>query len=160
MGDYLKDMFIEVRDKTDNSVDPIQEVVDEVMGFIKKAGLMTERKTQDLTLKLSMIPEIEVSELGWSDVRTPEDGGKPVKGRERQLLENYLENILGSEASRGLDSLPQQLAKLSNFYENPEQYLEKAETRSAKIQQAVSMLVFYKTLTKIKNSNSKLDTKK
>lgn len=149
MSDYLKDMFIEVRDKTDNTVDPIQEVMDEVMGFIKKAGLMTERKTQDLTLKLSMIPEIEVSELGWSDVRTPEDGGEPVKGRERQLLENYLENILGSDASRGLDSLPQQLSKLSNFYENPEQYLQKAETRSAKIQQAVSMLVFYKTLTKI-----------
>jgi len=149
MGDYLNDMFIEIREKTDDSVDPIQEVFNEVMGLIEKTGLITERKTKDLTFKLSMIPEIEVSELGWSDVRTPDDGGQPVKGRERQLLENYLENILGSEAVRGLDSLPQQLAKLSDFYQNPERYLEDAETRSAKIQQAVSMLVFYKTLTKI-----------
>ena len=129
MGDYLKDMFIEVRGKTDNSVDPIQEVFNEVMGLIEKTGLITERKTKDLTFKLSMIPEIEVSELGWSDVRTPDDGGQPVKGRERQLLENYLQNILGSEAARGLDSLPQQLAKLSDFYQNPERYLEGAENR-------------------------------
>ena len=149
MSDYLKDMFIEVRQKKESAPDPIQEVISEVLGFIQNTGLVIERKTQDLTFKLSMIPEIEVSELGWSDVRTPDGGGQPVKGRERQLLENYLENILGSETARGLDSLPQQLAKLSDFYDNPEKYLQGAETRSAKIQQAVSMLVFYKTLTKI-----------
>ena len=149
MGDYLKDMFINVRHKVDSGPDPIQEVISEVLEFIQYTGLVTERKTKDLTFKLSMIPEIEVSELGWSDVRTPDGGGKPVKGRERQLLENYLENILGAESGRGLDSLPQQLSKLGDFYENPQRYLQAAETRSAKIQQAISMLVFYKTLTKI-----------
>lgn len=127
----------------------VEEVMELPIAEYLAPELVKERKTQDLTFKLSMIPEIEVSELGWSDVRTPEGGGEPVKGRERQLLESYLENILGGEAARGLDSLPQQLNKLSSFYNNPEQYLESAETRPEKIQQAVSMLVFYKTLTKI-----------
>ena len=127
----------------------VEEVMELPIAEYLAPELVKERKTQDLTFKLSMIPEIEVSELGWSDVRTPEGGGEPVKGRERQLLESYLENILGGEAARGLDSLPQQLNKLSSFYDNPEQYLGTAETRPQKIQQAVSMLVFYKTLTKI-----------
>jgi hypothetical protein len=106
-------------------------------------------RPKDVTFTLEMIPEIEVSELGWSDVTTPEGGGAPVKGRERELLESYLANILGSEQARGLETLPQQLAKLSSFYENPTQYLAATESRSAKIQQAISLLVFYKTLTKI-----------
>jgi len=127
----------------------VEEVIELPISKYLVPELVQERKTQDLTFKLSMIPEIEVSELGWSDVRTPEGGGEPVKGRDRQLLESYLENILGGEVARGLDSLPQQLDKLSSFYDNPEQYLGSAETRPQKIQQAVSMLVFYKTLTKI-----------
>tara|TARA_Y100001963_G_scaffold3602_1_gene4744 strand:- start:510 stop:2195 length:1686 start_codon:yes stop_codon:yes gene_type:complete len=127
----------------------VEEVMELPIAEYLAPELVKERKTQDLTFKLSMIPEIEVSELGWSDVRTPEGGGEPVKGRERQLLESYLENILGGDVARGLDSLPQQLDKLSSFYNNPEQYLDAADTRPQKIQQAVSMLVFYKTLTKI-----------
>ena len=127
----------------------VEEVMELPISKYLVPELVQERKSQDLTFKLSMIPEIEVSELGWSDVRTPEGGGEPVKGRDRQLLESYLENILGGEVARGLDSLPQQLDKLSSFYDNPEQYLASAETRPQKIQQAVSMLVFYKTLTKI-----------
>ena len=151
MSDYLKDMFIEVREKTKQAspLNELEQIIDSVTKVIYDKAIVSEKKSQDLTFKLSMIPEIEVSELGWSDVRTPDGGGAPVKGRERQLLESYLENILGGDSARGLDSLPEQLNKLSNFYNNPEQYLQSAETRSAKIQQAVSMLVFYKTLTKI-----------
>jgi len=104
---------------------------------------------RDRTFTLEMIPEIEVSELGWSDVTTPTKGGQPVKGRERQLLENYLANILGATEEHNLESLPKQLRKLSSFYENPTQYLGEAASRPQQIQQAISLLVFYKTLTKI-----------
>ncbi len=151
MADYIKDMFIEVREKTKKTspLNELEQIISSVTKVIYDKAIVSERKSQDLTFKLSMIPEIEVSELGWSDVRTPEGGGVPVKGRERQLLEDYLENILGSDIARGLDSLPQQLDKLSSFYDNPEQYLGAADSRPQKIQQAISMLVFYKTLTKI-----------
>ena len=82
-------------------------------------------------------------------MRTPEGTAGPVvKGRERQLLEAYLANILGG-ATRSLESLPQQLTRLSAFYADPEQYLAQSDDRSEKIEQAISMLVFYKTLTKI-----------
>tara|TARA_R110000824_G_scaffold189440_3_gene370897 strand:- start:391 stop:2136 length:1746 start_codon:yes stop_codon:yes gene_type:complete len=112
-----------------------------------------EQSYRDMTFTLEMIPEIEVSELGWSDVRTPEGGGQPIKGRERQLLENYLANILGvtpeTAGTRGLESLPDQLRKLSNFAADPSAYLEKTGSRKKQVQQAISLLVFYKTLTKI-----------
>ena len=142
MSDYLKDMFIEVREKTKNTLplNELEHIIDSVTKVIYDKAIVSEKKSRDLTFKLSMIPEIEVSELGWSDVRTPDGGGAPVKGRERQLLESYLENILGADSARGLNSLPEQLSKLSNFYNNPEQYLQSAKTRSAKVQQAVSML--------------------
>ena len=151
----LSSILKEEYDKKQSSINiqNLLEMVEEVMELPISSylipELVQEEATKELTLKLSMIPEIEVSELGWSDVRTPEGGGAPVKGRERQLLENYLENILGSDTARSLQSLPEQLNKLSSFYDNPEQYLEGAETRAQKIQQAISLLVFYKTLTKI-----------
>ena len=33
-----------------------------------------------LELLLKMIPDIEVSEIGWSDVRTPEEGAQLLEG--------------------------------------------------------------------------------
>jgi hypothetical protein len=125
------------------------EMIEELMELPPRTMLSEKAAAMTQTFTLSMIPEIEVSELGWSDVRTPEGvSGPVVKGRERQLLEAYLVNILGG-ASRSLESLPQQLSRLSAFYADPEQYLGQSETRSEKIKQAISMLVFYKTLTKI-----------
>ena len=128
----------------------LEILVDEVMGGFTGIIKEKEGKTKDeVTFTLSMIPEIEVSEIGWSDVRTPDGTGTPIKSRERKLLEDYLHNIIGDTGGHGLDTLPEKLSRLTNFYENPEQYLGKSETTSAKIQQAMSLLVFYKTLTKI-----------
>ena len=42
MGDYFKDMFIEVRENTQNSADPFQELLNEVMGLIEKTSFITE----------------------------------------------------------------------------------------------------------------------
>ena len=155
MSDYIKDMFIEVREEPAKKKSSAPFGVDALIGMISEVlempALVIEGAAppQDITFTLEMIPEIEVSELGWSDVTTPDKGGEPVKGRERQLLENYLANILGADQSRSLESLPAQLARLDSFYTNPTQYLGQAASRSQQIQQAISLLVFYKTLTKI-----------
>lgn len=129
------------------------EIVSEVLEtmppqqFIVKEKKNDKGKTTQFTI--SMIPDLEVSELGWSDVRTPEEG-QPVKGRERQILEAYLENIVGS--SGGIDSLPQKLEALSQMAQNPETFVASetaGKSSTEKLRTVISFLVFYKTLTKI-----------
>jgi hypothetical protein len=96
-----------------------------------------------LEMVLKMIPNIEVSEIGWSDVRTTDEGVE-IKGAQRQLLENYLNNIQGSDFADKIRSV-------SEFYDNGlSMVTEKAgDDRTARIVQAISYLVFYKTLTKV-----------
>jgi len=97
-----------------------------------------------------MIPDIEVSELGWADVRTPDGGGTAIKSRERQLLEGYLSNIVGD--SGGMEALPQKLDALSSLADNPAQFIKSGAAGTSPAEQiktVISFLVFYKTLTKI-----------
>ena len=96
-----------------------------------------------LEMVLKMIPNIEVSEIGWSDVRTTDEGVE-IKGAQRQLLENYLNNIQGSDFADKIRSV-------SEFYDSGlSMVTEKAgDDRTARIVQAISYLVFYKTLTKV-----------
>ena len=94
---------------------------------------------------LKMIPNIEVSEIGWSDVRTPDDDeAKEIKGPQRQLLEGYLSNIQGSDFAEKIKSV-------SQFYTNGISMVEAqaGDERTKRISQAISYLVFYKTLTKV-----------
>ena len=100
-----------------------------------------ERGVMEMVLK--MIPEIEVSEIGWSDVRTPEDA-EEIKGPQRQLLEDYLKNIQGSDFAEKISSV-------SKFYDNGANMIEQSSgsDRTKRIVQAISYLVFYKTLTKV-----------
>lgn len=156
--DKLVEGFLKPRQTLDFNglIDLVEEVLEiesnRLVEKVKGKVTLTEKASPSpaaKTFTISMIPDIEVSELGWSDVRTPEEGGAVVKSRERQLLESYLQNILGSESVRNLDSLPEQLNRLSSFYDNPRAFVEKAPNRAQRIQQAVSLLVFYKTLTKI-----------
>ena len=124
----------------------IEEVMEIPLSFIIKE----EKQGKTQTLTISMIPEIEVSELGWADVRTPDGGGKPVKSRERQLLEGYLSNIVGD--SGGMEALPQKLEALSSLADNPAQFIKSGsagKSPAEQIKTVISFLVFYKTLTKI-----------
>lgn len=100
-----------------------------------------EKGVMEMVLK--MIPEIEVSEIGWSDVRTPENA-EEIKGPQRQLLENYLKNIQGSDFAEKISSV-------SKFYDNGANMIEQSSgsDRTKRIVQAISYLVFYKTLTKV-----------
>ena len=105
---------------------------------ILKEQFLNERK--DLSLTLQAIPEISVTELGWTDVRTT--GGKKVSGPEREQLGQFLSQIEGA-------NLPEKVASLSRFYtEGPSQDLDSLPT-GEKIAKVLSYLVFFKALTKV-----------
>ena len=95
---------------------------------------------------LRMIPDIAVSEIGWSDVRSVEgESGEvqAVSGPQRKLLEDYLANIAGG-------SFEERIASISSFYERGSEMLQEGTSdRIQLITNAISYLVFYKTLTKI-----------
>ena len=105
---------------------------------------INEKKS--MTLTLDAIPEIAVTELGWTDVTRESE--TPVNGPERQKLLQFLEHIQGED-------FVEKIASISNFYDNPDAAMqamfgEEGSTSSAQqIAVALSYLVFYKTLTKI-----------
>ena len=102
---------------------------------------MSDQETLDMVLK--MIPNIEVSEIGWSDVSTTEEG-EAVSGPQRALLENYLNNIQGTTFEERIDNV-------SMFYADGAGIVAQGsdQSRTGRITQAISYLVFYKTLTKV-----------
>ena len=112
---------------------------------VLKEQFLNERKS--MTLTLDAIPEIAVTELGWTDV-TGAGGDNPVNGPERQKLLQFLENIKG-------DDFVEKIKLISNFYDNPDaamqaMFADEENTSTAKqIATALSYLVFYKTLTKV-----------
>ena len=125
--------FFDVRPVVENAVDNIV--------------LKEFRQGRTITVSIQMIPDLEVSELGWANAGTPTAEGRPVAGNERQLLEGYLNNI-GTPG--GIDTLGAKLAELSDLAVRPEAYIDGIEGSDAdKLKRVVSFLVFYKTLTKI-----------
>jgi len=95
---------------------------------------------KELTLTLQAIPEISVSELGWTDVRTT--GGKKISGPERNQLGQFLSQIQGA-------NLSEKVKALSRFYtEGPEEATAGASV-GEKISTVLSYLVFFKALTKV-----------
>jgi len=121
--------------------EPATEIIDEEVEM--PSALQNNDDTAALEMILKMIPDIEVSEIGWSDVRTPENETE-IKGPQRQLLEGYLRNIKGRDFA-------ERIASVSKFYtDGSEMISEQAgEDRTKRIVQAISYLVFYKTLTKV-----------
>ena len=105
---------------------------------ILKEQFLNERKEVSLTLQA--IPEISVTELGWTDVQTK--GDKEIAGPARQQLLQFVSQITGSDISGKVQSL-------ADFYANP-QSIDLAEASTGKrIAKALSYLTFYKTLTKV-----------
>ncbi len=105
---------------------------------ILKEQFLNERKEVSLTLQA--IPEISVTELGWTDVQTK--GDKEIAGPARQQLLQFVSQITGSDISEKVQSL-------ADFYANP-QSIDLAEVSTGKrIAKALSYLTFYKTLTKV-----------
>ena len=103
-------------------------------------------KGEPVTLTLQAIPEISVTELGWTDVQG--EGVKEVSGPEREKLMQFLKNIEGS-------NFVEKIASLSRFYDNPDAAIEAMfkddpnASTARRIAVALSYMVFFKTLTKV-----------
>ena len=134
--DALVESFYSKKDETEN-------IVAEVLKL-----LLTEQDTKmppKARFDWSMIPDIPVSEIGWSDVSTTEEG-VDIPSEQRALLQQYLDNI-GSPGA----SFEEQIKSLEEFYgpAGPKMVTEQASSNAEAISQLISYLVFYKTLTKV-----------
>ena len=126
------------------SLNLLMESIGEVLAEMPAPDdyLLTERMgTQTLTF--SSIPEIPVSEIGWSAMETRE--GVEVPSEQRSQLAQFLSGI-----APGAD-LPVKIADLSEFYRMDDEMMRSLETGNMKenIGKAMSYLVFFKTLTQI-----------
>jgi len=104
---------------------------------------LTEASSPDRSRRLTieLIPSLNISELGWGSLRTPEEGGKAVRTSAGQELAQYLNNIAPGADITG------KISALNAFFENP---IGDADPDPRKqIKQTISSLVFYKTLTNI-----------
>ena len=106
---------------------------------VKEVMELSEQMTSD-SMTLQAIPDISVTELGWTDVRTV--GDQEVSGPARNQLLQFLSNIPGAD-------LQAKLKKISDFYQNPESAIPNTGNLGQKISSILSYLVFYKTLTKV-----------
>ena len=135
-------MLMEMVEELYDAIEP--EVVGNNIFVIEEQAPKTKQ------ISVSMIPDIEVSELGWSDLRTPAEQGAPTGRTEREVLQAYLDNIIGPG---GISMLPEKISQLSSLADNPAQYVNSLQGSDAgpgeKIRTVISFLVFYKTLTKI-----------
>ena len=135
---YIKENYFQ----NQIGLDYIFEMVDEALEIETTASdrkLISERM-QSATLTLEAIPEISVTELGWTDVRTV--GDQEVSGPARNQLLQFTKNIQGA-------GLQEKIVNVANFYNDPDSINLEGATPGQRIASALSYLVFYKTLTKV-----------
>ncbi|MEK9768796.1 MAG: hypothetical protein VW683_07725 [Betaproteobacteria bacterium] len=128
------------------SAELILNLINEVLDSNLKLDKKVIKEEQDsMTLTYNAIPEIPLSEIGWSQLETRE-GGIEVPSQERQQLQDFLSNIPGKDVG-------EKMRELNKFFEGDEAYLKQAgfiggagAEGAAKL---ISYLVFYKTLTTI-----------
>ena len=124
--DTLVESFYSKKDETES-------IINEVLSL-----LLTERTTPiSESFDWNAIPELPISELGWSDTRTADVGGP--QGGQRKLLKDYLDRIQGGD-------LKAKLQNLNDFMANPDLASKSPGDKIAKI---LGYLVFYKTLTRV-----------
>jgi len=135
--DTLVESFYSKKDETESIINEVLKLlIEQAPGMPPSA-----------TFNWSMIPDIPISEIGWSDVSTVEKDGKTqtILGPQRALLQQYLDNI-GSPGA----SFSEQIASLEDFYtQGPQQIVAGAKDNTEVISKLISYLVFYKTLTKV-----------
>ena len=138
--DTLVKSFYSMHDET-------EDLINEVLAlFLEKekpvASILVEAK--GYTLSWDGIPDIPISEIPWSDVKTVE-GGADIQGPQRQQLMQFLDDIEG-------DDLKDKVEGIAKFYDaDTSALLEKTKDMSSKekISAALGYLTFFKTLTKI-----------
>lgn len=145
LKEILKEEYLKEVNKLDIAtlLEMVEDAVTTALEEEAPPEMMPSSDEETIEMILKMIPNIEVSEIGWSDVRTPSDS-EEIKGPQRKLLEDYLNNIQGSDFAEKIQSV-------SKFYTSGAEMIEtqSGASRSDRIVQAISYLVFYKTLTKV-----------
>lgn len=127
------------------SLNTLMESINEVMaevGALKgpKLDLRTPlNEEKQVAITFPGLPDIPLTEIGWSKLNT-EEGGE-VKGAGRSMLESYLKNIPGKDLS-------EKIAGLDKFYSTGFGQISTKNT-SELISKVMAYLVFYKTLTRI-----------
>jgi len=138
--DTLVESFYSKKDETESI---INEVLSLFLENEKPVGsLLVEDKK--VTLSWDGVPDIPISEIPWSDVKTVE-GGANIAGPQRQQLEQFLDDIQG-------DDLKDKVEGIAKFYDaDPVALMERTKDMSPKerIGAAMGYLTFFKTLTKI-----------
>jgi len=128
--------------KKGNKLNMLLETVREVMEEMTdlRTPVNEDMRPGSTPIEGCEIPEIPLTEIGWSKFETAE--GREVLGEQRTLLEDYLENI-----APGGD-LATKIKALDSFYVNGFTQIE-TETKMQMISRVLSFLVFYKTLTRV-----------
>ena len=103
------------------------------------------KERKEVSVTLQAIPEISVTELGWTNLTG--EGDTAVSGPERSKLEQFLSKIQG-------DSFQTKIASLASFYDNPDAALQEmfpdaSGSLPMQISAALGYLTFFKTLTKV-----------
>jgi hypothetical protein len=126
----------------------IAQLIEEVMDSMEVLGVDTKLlrevdagggTPESDTFDWNAIPEIGISELGWSDTRTRDSGGVPTG--QRQVLMKYLEKIATGA------TLEAKIAELNSFMENPD--MGGSGGAAQVVGKVMSYLVFLKTLTRV-----------
>ena len=119
------------------SIESLTEVIDETLSELR---MLFEQKGGSLTL--SSIPDIPVSEIGWSKLNTRD--GVEVPSEARAQLGQFLDNIPG-------DDIQGKIKSLADFYNMDDATIKGLTegTAAENISKTMSYLVFFKTLTQI-----------
>ena len=137
------------------SLDLLVEMVEDILevDFKNKEPQQLLMEAAGQTMTFQMIPDINVSELGWAQGKTPEGTGYPIGSGARQQLEQYLKQIEG-------ESFPEKIESLQAFYTEGREGMNTArlkelgiingdESNPGIVEKILGYLVFYKTLTTI-----------
>jgi hypothetical protein len=140
--EYIKENYFSKKRQQGFNLGVLMEAIDEIYEIEKP---LMERKLvrealEGTTMTLQAIPEISVTELGWTDVRTV--GNQEISGPARTQLLQFLSNIQGGDLSEKIRSL-------AGFYSDPDSINLNSGDLGKRIANTLSYLVFYKTLTKV-----------
>lgn len=146
--DLMVESFFKPVTKKNNelNLDDLIAIINEVKSTtLEKSILKEETAKSSTTLQYSSIPEISVSELGWSSFE--DEGDVQIPSEQRAALQQYLQNIQGG-------SFQEKIQNINKFFDMSPEELEnssliQADSNSSKIQKLISYLVFYKGLTTI-----------
>ena len=132
----------------DDTFKMLSETINEVLSEINIIKSLSAPLTEDQgprteTITWSSIPDIPISEIGWSAMQTRD--GVQVPSEQRSQLDQFLSKIApGADLSVKLDTL-------TKFYSMDEEVINSFKTGDLKenVGRAISYLVFFKTLTQI-----------